>query len=405
MAFMKRVEIRVRKPAPIEAPKEGRIESNGGPHPPVHPQKKRPTGSVARKTAKRREPIIISSPEAPPPKKSIREKAKSSVGASKPKKRKAEVLESSEEERRPAKSLAVPLKFHKKKSTPSSLEDDKIHSPEVGLKKSRPSLTSRAVPASPHSIQHDGVKKIVRPRPILDPLPSAKGKANPSIRSDKKAKEKPSSSSANSTKPKKVKRANADPEDTRSLKTSTVRKGFEKNVLEDEDSDVPISIRRRREHSPLSIHINGEVFLPPKLGEGTAQRPTKEAMRKEALDKFALRLKLAKSDFLALCRSRDEYPTRKDLDMRAFPKDFQFEPFNQTPRIPPSPEVDRKSVTQAEAAYAYLTGNWSPGGADIENIPKSSSKKKKKNHTAKTHETIRKEEPKARKKPRESDSR
>jgi len=128
-------------------------------------------------------------------------------------------------------------------------------------------------------------------------------------------------------------------------------------------------------------------------------------MRKEALDRFALRLKLAKSDFLALCRFRGEYPTRKELDMRAFPKDFQFEPFNQTPRIPPSPGVDRKSVTQAEAAYAFLTGNWSPGGADIETMPKSSSKKKRKNPTAKTHEALRMEEPKARKKSRDGDSR
>lgn len=65
-----------------------------------------------------------------------------------------------------------------------------------------------------------------------------------------------------------MKRASADPEDTRPFKTSTVRKDVEKNVLEDEDSDVPIRIRGR-EKSPLSILINGEVFLPPKLGEGS----------------------------------------------------------------------------------------------------------------------------------------
>jgi len=188
---MKRVEIRVRKPAPIETLREGSIESNGSSHPPVHPPKSRPTGSAAGRTTKRRGPIVISSPEAPPPKKAKREKAKSSVQASKPKKRKAEVLESSEEERRPAKSLAIPLKFHKRRSTPSSLEDDRrIHSPEVDLKKSRSSLASRAqvlsVRASPDSIQYDGVKKIVRPRTILDPLPSAKDKTISSIRSDKK---------------------------------------------------------------------------------------------------------------------------------------------------------------------------------------------------------------------------
>ena len=124
-------------------------------------------------------------------------------------------------------------------------------------------------------------------------------------------------------------------------------------------------------------------------------------MRKEALDSFALRLKLAKSDFLALCRSRGEYPTRKELDMRAFPKDFQYEPFNQKPRIPRSPKVDRKSVNQAEAAYAFLTGNWSPGGADIETMPKRSPKKKRKNPTLKTHKVLREEEPKARKKHRD----
>ena len=186
---MKRVEILVRKPAPTETLKEGRIESNGASH---RPPKIRPTGSAARKTAKKRGPIVISSPEAPPLKKAKREKAKSSIQASKPKKRKAdEVLESSEEERRPAKSLAIPFKFHKKRSTPSSLEDDnKIRSHEVGLKKSRSSLASRAqvlsVPDSPHSIQYDGVRKIVRPKPSLDPLPSAKDKANSSVRSDKK---------------------------------------------------------------------------------------------------------------------------------------------------------------------------------------------------------------------------
>lgn len=65
-----------------------------------------------------------------------------------------------------------------------------------------------------------------------------------------------------------MKRANADPENTRSLKTSTVRKSVEKNVLEDEDSDVPIRIKRREQIS-LPILINGEVFLPPKLGEGS----------------------------------------------------------------------------------------------------------------------------------------
>lgn len=128
-------------------------------------------------------------------------------------------------------------------------------------------------------------------------------------------------------------------------------------------------------------------------------------MRKEALDSFSLRLKLAKSDFLALCRYRGEYPTRKELDMRAFPKNFQYEPFNQKPRIPRSPKVDRKSVTQAEAAYAFVTGNWSPGGADIENMDKSSPKKKRKNPTAKTHKALREEEPKARKKHRDGDPR
>lgn len=184
---MKRVEILVRKPAPTEALKEGRIESNGASH---RPPKIRPAGSVARKIANKRDLIVISSPEDPPPKMAKREKAKSSVQTSKPKKRKAEVLESSEsseEERRPAKSLAVPFKFHKKKSTPSSLEDDrKIHSHEVDLKKSRSSLASRVQVLSPHSIQYDRVKKIVRPRLSLDPLPSVKGKANSSIRSDKK---------------------------------------------------------------------------------------------------------------------------------------------------------------------------------------------------------------------------
>ena len=123
-------------------------------------------------------------------------------------------------------------------------------------------------------------------------------------------------------------------------------------------------------------------------------------MRKEALARFASRLKLAKSDFLALCRSRGAYPTRKELEMRAFPKDFQFEPFNQTPPIPPSPKEDRKSVNQAEAAYALLTGNWSPGGGDIENMRKSSSKKKKKDSTAKTRQSLSKEEPKVRKEPK-----
>jgi len=121
-------------------------------------------------------------------------------------------------------------------------------------------------------------------------------------------------------------------------------------------------------------------------------------MRKEALDRFALRLKLAKSDFLALCRSRGKCPTRKDLEMRAFPKDFQFEPSNKTPSIPPSPVEERRNVSQAEAAYAFRTGKWSPGGTGTENMPKSSSKKM--NSTAKTRQSLNKEEPKVRKEPK-----
>jgi len=167
------------------------MKSNRPSHPPVRPTKNGLSKSVAGKTAKTREPIEISSPEAPPPKQSRKEKAKSSVQANKPNKRKAAALESSEEERRPAKTLAIPFKLPTKKSAPSSLQNDKkIRSPETAQKKSRSSLTSRkqvlSSPDSPHSIQHDGTRKVVQPKAFPDPARSAKEKAGSPTHPSKK---------------------------------------------------------------------------------------------------------------------------------------------------------------------------------------------------------------------------
>ena len=192
MAFLERVEIIVRKPAPIEAREVAKVKSNRPSHPPVNLQKSRLSKSVVGRTAKTRELIEISSPEATPPKQTKKGKAKSSVQDNKPSKRKASALESSEEEeRRPAKSLAIPFKLPTKKSTPSSLQNDKkIHSPEAVKKKSRASLTSRkqvlSGPDSPHSIQYDGTKRAVRPKAIPDPTRLAKKKTGSSTHPGKK---------------------------------------------------------------------------------------------------------------------------------------------------------------------------------------------------------------------------
>ncbi|CUS12366.1 unnamed protein product [Tuber aestivum] len=370
------------EPAPIEkAAQEGRIGQDDPAHLPAYKPKSEPAGPTTSAAVEMREFIVISSPEPTPPQKIKGPEAKSSVHPSRPSKRKAVVLDSSEEESVTANSLAIPFKLHTKKSTtPGSQVDKTIQSPKVSRKKSRPSLTSRAqIPsnsATPHLSRHDKHEMIVQSKPVLNPFRSVNDKYSSHALSDKKAKKKSSNSSKKNRRRRQRQKANARAENTQSLKTSTVKKRAGKTVLGDEDSGIPLKDRRMEQNS-IPIVINGETFLPPRMGEGSARRPTKEELRKEALDKFGTRLNLAKSDFLALCRSRGEYPTRKELDLRAFPKDFQFEPSNETPPIPSSPEEDKNVMIRALEEDRSLGENRVPGPADIENVRRRHSRRKK----------------------------
>jgi len=182
MVFLARVEVPVRKPTPVEAREEKMIGSN--------PPKSRPRKLAVSRTAKKKEPIEIASSEAPSPKQAKKGKAKPPVQANKPIKRKAAALESPEEDPRPAKSLVVPFKSNTKKSTPSGLQDDKkIRSSKIAPKKPRSSSISQkqvgSDPESPHSIQYDGKKKVVKQKPVLSSQ-SAKNKVSSSTPSGKK---------------------------------------------------------------------------------------------------------------------------------------------------------------------------------------------------------------------------
>ncbi|PWW73370.1 hypothetical protein C7212DRAFT_349083 [Tuber magnatum] len=383
MVFQKQEEKPTQTPVQIEnAPGDGRIGSGSA-----------PTMTTTSAAVETREFIVISSPEPTPPRQAKRQNAKSSEPASKPGKRKAALSEISEEESVPSIPLKIPLALGAKNSTPPDLQADMtIHSSEAARKKSLSTLASRAQilsdNTSPHLSPFNEIKTIPGPKPARDPPSSAKDRDSSYARSDKKAKVKSASSP---TKPKRpYKKRKAESEDTRSPKASAVKKGVGKKVLEDEDSDAPHNDRRRNQSS-LPIVINDQVFVPPRIGEGSGHRPTKEELRKEALDRFGTRLKLAKSDFLELCRSRGKYPTRKELDLRAFPKDFRFEPSNETPPIPSSPEEDKDAMMRALEVPDLLYSNWIPSPPELQNMRKRSTKRKR---LEKDHRAPQREEPK-----------
>ncbi|RPA93355.1 hypothetical protein L873DRAFT_1793690 [Choiromyces venosus 120613-1] len=126
------------------------------------------------------------------------------------------------------------------------------------------------------------------------------------------------------------------------------------------------------------ININGDLFVPLMARENAARRCSHQAMKKEDLDRLIAKHVVAQSNFLSLCRDRDEYPTRHELTVRGFPTDFEFDILDENPVIPFTAAQLDNIIYGLDDAFGMANRNWALERSEVPKVDEETQRMDKK---------------------------